>query len=185
MRQPLSSLRTSSSRSARLALAAAAFAVFSASPHLAAAQEKAACDQFNWSIKREQALFKASGLETVISGATLDTLPFVVTLELQPHGTVDYVLAPGREPKTGESSGGLLLVTNVPKAGTYQVTASSEAWIDVIQKGKALDATAHTGRRDCADVRKSVRFDLEPGPLTIQVSGVDSLQIKLAVLPAE
>ena len=94
-------------------------------------------------------------------------------------------MAPGRQPKSEESWGGLLFVKQVPNAARYQVTLSKEAWIDVIQDGKALTSSAHTGKRDCADVRKSVQFDLAPGPLTIQVSGAASNLIKLSILPAE
>ena len=77
------------------------------------------------------------------------------------------------------------MIPKVPKAGLYQITASAEGWIDVIQDGKALASSAHSGRRDCPDVRKSVRFDLQTGAVTIQFSGVDSKFIKLAILPAE
>jgi hypothetical protein len=77
------------------------------------------------------------------------------------------------------------VISNVSKAGSYQVRASAEAWIDVIQEGKSLASTAHSGRRDCPDVRKTVRFDLQTGAVTIQVSGVDSKLIKLAIPPAE
>jgi hypothetical protein len=79
----------------------------------------------------------------------------------------------------------VVVISNVSKAGSYQVTASAEAWIDVIQDGKSLASTAHSGRPHCPDVRKSVRFDLQTGAVTIQVSGVDSKLIKLAILPAD
>jgi hypothetical protein len=153
---------------------------------MAAAHEIAACDQFAWLIKREQALFASKDLQHVASGTTLDLVPDRgIALELQPHDTVPYVLAPNRQPKIANSSGGLVVISNVSKAGSYQVTASAEAWIDVIQEGKSLASTAHSGRRDCPDVRKTVRFDLQTGSVTIQVSGVDSKLIKLAILPAE
>ena len=80
---------------------------------------------------------------------------------------------------------GSVVISSVPKAGSYQVTASAEAWIDIIQDGKALSSIAHSGRRDCPDVRKSVRFDLQSGAVTVQVSGVGSKLIKLAILPAD
>lgn len=96
-----------------------------------------------------------------------------------------YALPPGRPPKIAKSSGGLVVISNVQQAGPYQITATAEGWIDVVQDGKALASTAHSGRRDCPDVRKSVRFDLQTGAVTIQVSGVDSKLIKLAILPVE
>jgi hypothetical protein len=183
----MSSSRLNKARGAGLAtvLAFIACAVFMGIAP-AAAQDKPACERFDWSVKREQALFAAADLPAAASGATLDALPERgIAFELKPHAAVVYVLPPERQPKTSGSSGGVISVSNIPKVGSYQVTTSAEAWIDVIQSGKAVASTAHTGRRDCADIRKSVQFDLQPGAVTIQLSGVDSKLIKLAVLPAE
>jgi hypothetical protein len=150
----------------------------------AAAQDNAACGQFDWSVQREQALFSAPNLQTAASGSELLLAGGAITLTLKPGGEVAYAVPPARQPKNADSYGGVIAST-VPKAGTYQVTASAEAWIDVIQNGKAATSTAHTGKRDCPGVRKSVRFSLEPGAVTIQVSGVSDASIKLALLPAE
>lgn len=185
MRLRLLLAKSKVARSIVLAVALAAHAGLFGMLAPITAQELAPCDQFTWSIKREQALFGATDLQHVASGVTLESLPDRgIALELQPHPSVPYVLPPGRQPKIADSSGGFVVVSNVPKAGQYQITASAEAWIEVIQNGKALASTTHTGRRDCPDVRKSVRFDLQSGAVTIQVSGVDSKLIKLAILPA-
>ncbi len=188
---PSSSLRmlwSASRTNARAAafaavLAGLAFALAGAGP--AAAQDKPPCEQFAWPVKREQVLFAAPDLKTVPSGTTLGTFDHGVALELQPNATVPFVLPPARQPKTADSYGGVIFFANLLKAGTYQVTASAEAWIDVIQNGKAAASTAHTGKRDCAGIRKSVRFELQPGPVAVQVSGAAANSIKLAVLPAE
>jgi hypothetical protein len=166
-------------------VAAALAAVSLAGPEPAFAQN-AGCDQFAWPVKREQALFAAKDLPHVATGATLETFPERgVALKLQPHDSVPYIQAPGRQPKIANSNGGVIAISNVRKAGAYQITASSEGWIDVIQGGKALASTSHSGRRDCPDVRKSVRFDLQAGAVAIQVSGVDAKLIKIAILPVE
>jgi hypothetical protein len=164
-------------------LAGLAFALPGRGP--AAAQEKPACEQFAWSVHREQALFSAPDLKTVPAGAALTPQDRATALELRPNAEVAYVLPPGRQPKTADSYGGVISFPDLPKAGPYQVTASAEAWIDVIQNGKAAESAAHTGKRDCADIRKSVRFELEAGPVTLQLSGAPVKIIKLAVLPAE
>ena len=171
----------------KLVLAAAVAAALAFAPGKpASAEDMSACDQFTWPVKREQALFGSKDLLHVASGATLASFPDRgIALELQPHDKVAYALPPGRQPKIANSSGGFFVVSNVPKAGQYQITASAEGWIDVIQDGKPLASTAHSGRRDCPDVRKSVRFDLQSGAVTIQVSGVDSKLVTLAILPAE
>ncbi len=187
-----SNLRTFSSLSSRTrgliqqTALAALIGAAGLGPLCAAPQDNPACGQFAWSIARELALFSDPNMETVLSGATLGSLPpNGVAVELQPHPTVDYALPPGREPKTEDSFGGVLTIANVPKAGAYLVTVSSEAWIDVIQNGRALASAAHTGKEGCPGVRKSLRFDLDAGPLTVQVSGVNAALIRLAILPAE
>ena len=184
---PSSAKRSSGASRKTLIFAAAVTATLSlvgAKP--ASAQDMAPCDQFAWPVKREQALFASKDLPHIASGATLDSFPdHGIALELEPHDAVPYTLPPGRPPKIANSSGGLVVISHVPKAGQYQITASGEGWIDIIQDGKALASAAHSGRRDCPDVRKSVRFDLQSGAVTIQVSGVKSKLIKLAILPAE
>jgi hypothetical protein len=149
------------------------------------AQDKPACEQFDWSIKREQALFGAPQLGPAASGSKLDSVGGGLALELQPQASVAFILPPERQPKSPDSFGGVISFANVPRAGLYQITLSAEAWIDVIQDGQALKSTAHSGKRGCADIRKSVRFDLKPGALTIQLSGASEKTVNLAVVPAE
>jgi len=71
----------------------------------------------------------------------------------------------------------------VPKAGTYRITLSEGAWIDVIQDGAALKATAHSGATGCDGVRKSVKFELAPGPMIIELSGTTAHAVALVVTP--
>ncbi len=189
---PLSRLPTSWSRSIRLAGARSAKAVAilaiagGAAFGFAEAKDNPACEQFDWPIKRELQLFADPNLEMVFSGAPLNSTPEKgLVVELQPHGTLDYVLAPAQEPKSDDTFGGLLFVKNVPEAGAYQVTLSEDAWIDLIQDGKAQALSAQTINPNCGDARKSMRFRLEKGPLTVQVSGASSLLIKLVILPVE
>jgi hypothetical protein len=172
------------------ALSAAALAALLAgagtAPLCAAPQDTSACGAFAWSVAREIKLFGEAGIEPVMSGATLLALPATgVALELQPDVTVDYVLPPGREQNAGDSYGGILSIATLEKPGAYQVTASEGAWLDAIQNGRALAPAAQSGNEGCPGVRKSVRFDFEAGPLTIQLSGAASMQIKIAILPAE
>ncbi|MGO9545956.1 MAG: hypothetical protein ACLPPF_14345 [Rhodomicrobium sp.] len=186
---PSSSLRTSwsapsSTLGTALAVLLAGLAFACAGAGSAGAQDKPACERFDWSVSREQALFSAPDLKTVPSGAVLENPTRAVALELQPSSKVAYAMPPGRQPKTADSYGGVVSIASLPNAGIYQVTASAEAWIDVIQNGKAAASVAHTGKRDCADIRKSVRFELQRGPITLQVSGAAASSIKLAVLPA-
>ncbi len=186
-RLPTSWLRSIRPAGARSARALAIFAIAAgAASGLAQAKDNPACDQFDWSIKRELQSFADPYLEMVFSGASLSSVPEKgLVLELQPHGTLDYVLAPAHEAKSDDAFDGLLFVANVPQGGTYQVTLSEDAWIDLIQNGKALDLSAETINPGCSDARKSMRFRLEQGPLTVQVTGAASSQIRLAILPVE
>jgi hypothetical protein len=186
LRMSLSEFRSVRASFLVLALVCFGGAVFIANSGPAAAEDKPPCEAFDWSIKREQALFHASDLRTVASGAALDALPERgIAMELVPHAMVKFAMTPERQPKTPDSLGGIVSVSNGGKPGTYQVTASTDAWLDVIQNGKFVASIAHSGRRDCPDVRKSVRFNLEAGPVAIQVSGSAQKVINLAVLPAE
>jgi hypothetical protein len=165
-----------------LIAAALATALFAVIPRAEVwALDKPACEQFDWSIAREQSLFASPALKKVSSGAALDQ-PGAAALELSPNASVAFVLPPARQPKTADSFGGVLTVNNLA-AGTYQITLSSEAWIDVIQDGKTVDSTAHSGKRGCADVRKTVRFQLKVGTATIQLSGATTNAVNIAVLP--
>ncbi len=166
-------------------LIASAFAgtILTCAGGFAQAQDKPPCEQFDWSIKREQAIFGTAGLKSLPSGGSLGE-PGGAALQLVPNASVPFVLPPGRQPKSAESFGAILGIA-LPKAGAYQVTLSNEAWIDVIQDGHALDSTSHSGKRGCADVRKSVRFNLQPGKATIQLSGAPANAIDIAILPAE
>ncbi len=73
------------------------------------------------------------------------------------------------------------LTLNIPKTATYQVTISADGWIDVVQNGVAVKASAHTGDRLCLGLRKSVRFPLHAGPAIVQVSGAPENAIRIAI----
>jgi hypothetical protein len=172
-------------RRAAFGVILAGFALSFAGAQPLHAQDKPACEQFDWSIKREQSLFGALALSHAASGSKLESVGGGIALDLQPQASVAFVLPPERQPKSPDSFGGVVTFANVPKAGLYQVTLSAESWIDVIQDGQAVKSAAHSGKRGCADVRKSVRFELKPGALTIQLSGTAAKTVNLAVLHAE
>jgi hypothetical protein len=77
--------------------------------------------------------------------------------------------------------GGTVAFPALERAGLYQVTVSDEAWVDVVQDGRYAKFVGSTGRRDCPGVRKSLRFHLAQAPFAVQVSGVASETVTLAV----
>lgn len=167
-------------------LASVALAVVLATPVLAE-QKKVGCESFLWPLATEIALFRSNDAIAVGSG---DTLPApasdkAIALALKPAPEVQLPSKPTSTPKADDASkfAGFVSFTKVEK-GHYQVSMSGPGWIDVIQNGAPLEATGHTGSPECQDVRKSVRFEITEGPLTIQVHGVPKDSLKIAIRPA-
>lgn len=145
--------------------------------------ETTACKPFKWSLTREQGWFQASP-PTLASGGTLAKVDGAADLQLSPVADLKFPITTGRKPATG-TFGALLTLPPIEKAGLYQVTLSDEGWIDVVQAGATVKYSAATGQKACAGLRKSVRFNLAAGPVSLQISGVKAQTIKLAVAPAE
>src|SRR5262249_22652261 len=136
----------------------------------------------------ERAAFSSPDIAKASSGAALGKLANqALELTLKPVAEVKFAVPPGGKPETGTAPtyGGILNFEAPAKPGLYQVTLSSGGWIDMLQGGKALPAAGHTGAKDCQGVRKSVRFTLQAAPVIVQISGVYSNSIKVAVRPAE
>jgi hypothetical protein len=104
-------------------------------------------------------------------------------LELVAGGEGAFPLPPGKAPAPQTASGFISFAA--PEApGTYQVSLSGKAWIDVIQDGKIVPSTAHTMDPSCPSIHKSVRFDLAAAPVTLQISGADATSVVFTIMPA-
>ena len=164
------------------AILAAGLAAISASA--AMAEDAPACASFAWSIAREQTAFAAPSLSALASGSALPSDAGAAQLTLKPAAEIELPIPSDRPTKPDTFSG--FVTATVPAAGTYQVTLSDEAWIDVSQDGRStLKPAAHSGKAGCPGVRKSVRFALDAGPVTIEISRAAGPQIKLDLLKAE
>jgi hypothetical protein len=151
-------------------------------PLSAYADEKGGCDDFAWSVKTELQWMKAADSEAVTSGAKLQAAPAkAITLALQPMDKVAFPVAPTSRKKPAAANGGFITFDSIGEPGTYQVSLAARGWIDIIQDGKPLKSSAHTGKSECDGVRKSVRFPIAPGPVVIEISGVEKDSIKLTV----
>ncbi len=146
------------------------------------AQDAAACGKFKWSLARELAWI-AAGPAHVASGAAIAIADKAYVITLAPNAAAGYVLPPEREPKAG-TNGATLQVAPPSAAGLYEFTLSDEAWIDVIQGGVRLKSVDFSGQKDCAGVRKSVRFALSAAPLTLEISNVEGETITMAIAAA-
>src|SRR5215471_11856098 len=128
------------------------------------AQQTGACEQFAWSLSQERAWFSAPDIPLVPLGTMLAALPDkAVVLNLAPADSVTFTVPPEGRARATNGYGGVITLPPM-RPGLYQVTLSEDGWIDVIQDGRALTAEAHTGRRDCSGLRKSVRFQLKDLP---------------------
>jgi len=174
-------------RSAAMQVLAATILLFGPSwVATANAAEGSGCAAFKWPVEREQAIFLGKDMQDALSGSTVAALPKGgISLSLLNAADVKFTLPPAGRPKDGAVKGAVLNIGTIAKAGAYQVTLSSEAWIDLIQAGKFVGSTDHSGAKDCPGLRKIVRFNLTEGPLVVQIStaAVDSL--KLAILPVQ
>jgi hypothetical protein len=159
----------------RAALLACGLAV-AATPALAA---DAACAKFNWPVDRELALLRAPRPDTAPGAAVAGGPPFALTLKLATGATLPSPSEKATDP--AKFSG--FVTFAAPKPGDYLVSLSGEAWIDVIQDGKPVASTMHSGDPNCPDLRKSVRFTLTAMPVTLQISNAPSDRILIAITP--
>ncbi|MFK5595929.1 hypothetical protein ACFZ8E_02815 [Methylobacterium sp. HMF5984] len=150
----------------------------------AMAEDVPACASFAWSVARERTAFAAPDLPTVTSGSALSGGTGAARLVLKPIADVTLLFPSEKALKPGTFAGSV--TATIPAAGTYQVTLSDDAWIDVSQDGRtSLRPSAHSGKAACPDVRKSLRFVLDAGAVTIEVSRAPAPDIKLDLLEAE
>ena len=150
----------------------------------ALAQEGSGCDGFKWAGARERAAFATPGLEPVDPGKPLPGIMDPANIRLKPVGRVALVMARGHKARP-ETFGAGIKTAAIVIGGTYQITLSDDAWIDVIQGGGEIRSTAFTGAKGCPLVRKSVRFTFAAGDATIQISGAPADSIRLDLLPPE
>jgi hypothetical protein len=147
---------------------------------LAAAPARADCDHFKWSVARERAWFAASPATLpATDGQVAADAGYAVTLAKD----VKLPVAPERTAKPNSFAAFLSAPKLAP--GLYQITLSAEGWIDVAENGKLVKASAFSGQRDCPGVRKSVRFPLGGGSVTIEISNVGADKILFAIAPAK
>jgi len=103
-------------------------------------------------------------------------------LKLAPFDKAQLPTPPERMPKTSDSTAGFVTF-EAPAAGSYQITLTDGAWIDIVQGGHAVKPAAFSGATDCPGVRKSIRFALAAQPFTIQISRVNVPAIGFIVEP--
>lgn len=146
------------------------------------AQEPVGCDKFKWPLDTERAMLTAADVPSVASGDSVaKPLPLTIAVALVSFADAKLPLPPERAPKSAATFAGFIAFLAPARAGTYKVTASASAWIDVAQAGKLVKSSDFSGAVGCAGIRKSVKFDLAAAPFTVEVSGVEANSIRLAI----
>jgi hypothetical protein len=146
------------------------------------AQEPVGCDKFKWPLDKERAMLTAADVPAVASGASVaKALPVTVSVNLVPFSDAKLPTPPERAPKSRDSFAGFIKVAAPPQAGTYKITLSAAAWVDVVQGGHLIKSDTFSGALGCEGIRKSVKFDLTAAPFTVQLSSVQANLIRLAI----
>ena len=161
-----------------------ALTLLAAAPAIAA-EEPSGCDKFKWNIDHARAALTAPDRTKLNSGGELAALPATaVTLALVAPADAKLPTPPERAPKDGTFAG-FTRFTSAPKAGSYTISLSNGAWLDLVQDGHFLKPTAFSGATDCDGIRKTVKFDLSASPFVLQISGARENSISLAIQPSE
>ena len=150
-----------------------------------AAEEPSGCDKFKWNIDHARAALMAPDRAKLNTGSELAAWPVTaVTIALVTPADAKLPMPPERAPKEGTLAG-FAKIASAPKAGSYTISLSSGAWIDVVQDGHFLKPTAFSGARDCDGIRKTMKYDLAASPLVLQISGARENSLSIAILPSE
>jgi hypothetical protein len=161
-----------------------ALTLLAAAPAIAA-EEPSGCDKFKWNIDHARAALTAPDRTKLNSGGELAALPATaVTLALVAPADAKLPTPPERAPKDGTFAG-FTRFTSAPKAGSYTISLSNGAWLDLVQDGHFLKPVAFSGATDCDGIRKTVKFDLSASPFVLQISGARENSISLAIQPSE
>ena len=161
-----------------------ALVLLTAAPAMAA-DEPSGCDKFKWNIDHARAALTAPDRMKLITGSELAALPATaVTISLVAPADAKLPTPPERAPKEGTFAG-FAKFPPVPKAGSYTVSLSNGAWLDLVQDGHFLKPTAFSGATDCDGIRKTVKFDLSATPFVLQISGARENSLSIAIQPSE
>jgi hypothetical protein len=153
-------------------------------PLNAYAAEPGGCETFAWPIATELQWLKAADSETVASGTILKEPPAkAIALSLLPMDQVKFTADQSRRRKDADKTqfGGGVTFESVGEPGIYQISLPVRSWVDVVQDGKTLKSAAHSSKTDCDGVRKSIRFAIGQGPVTVEISGIPSDTVKFVI----
>jgi hypothetical protein len=143
------------------------------------AQEPSGCDKLKWPLDKERAML-AHAAPLASGGELPATLTAAVKVALVPVAEAKFPVAPSRAPKP-DTYAGFVRVTAPVKAGTYKVTLTENAWVEVVQDGQNLKTSAFSDVHGCEGLRKSVKFGLSEAPFVITLSNMAAKEIGVVV----
>ena len=97
----------------------------------ALAAEPKGCNAFKWPLQHEAELLLRADKPQLPSGAAAK-LEHAYDLKLAPFDKAQLPTPPERMPKTSDSTAGFVTF-EAPAAGSYQITLTDGAWIDIVQ----------------------------------------------------
>ncbi len=146
------------------------------------------CTGFKWPLDTELGWLAAGGDLALATGDELPEVPAkAISLKLQPAKSVTMPVATGVKPQAvgADAFSGWFTIPAGVKPGLYQVSLSTNGWIDVAQSGALVPSKGFTGRQECKPIHKSVRYEIGPGPVTIQITGAPAETVRLTINAAE
>jgi hypothetical protein len=143
-----------------------------------------ACATFKWDVAQERTLFAGTS-QPMIAARDTNSAPVLLparlyALSLAPQTQVELAVPPGRKANAEGAFAGLAhLKVTVP--GLYRISLDQSGWIDVAGERGVIAASDFSGAAGCSAPHKVVQFELPAGELVLQLSGVASALIKLAI----
>jgi len=173
-------------KAARIAKTRLFFALLLLGPMALCAAAQEGCSGFSWPVETEMAWMTSPLSEPAETGAQMPSLTAkAIALKLKPSQLITLPVKSGKkQPVAPDSYSGWFEIKSLPKSGLYQIALSHEGWIDVIQNGEPVQSQAFTGQKECKIVRKSVRFELGAGPVTVEISGAPADTVKVTIREA-
>lgn len=151
---------------------------------LCASSALADCSGFKWPLDTELGWLAASGDVALKSGDELADVPAkAISLKLQPAKSVTMPVTAGVKPQavSADAFSGWFTIPAGVKPGLYQVSLSSNGWIDIAQDGALVRSKGFTGRQECEAIHKSVRYEIGSGPVTVQITGAPVETVRLTI----
>jgi hypothetical protein len=146
------------------------------------------CDNFQWDLKREFALFRNDPVALVAairedSATAAAPLDRPIKVRLQPQRAVSFRVPPERlrEGEGQQRYAGLLRFT-APRPGLYRITVESgQLWVDVVAGNELVKSPAYEAQTQCRPIVKSIAYRLTAGPLLVQMNGIAASETTILI----